>query len=60
MTLLQVVVNMLAVVMEIKKKYIKTCTSRNTRCVALTGAHTVHPIAMKHSQVVNIAMVLEI
>ena len=50
---------MLAVVLEIKKN----CTrwSRPTRCCP-TGAHTVHPIAMKLSQVVvnMLALVLEI
>ena len=58
----QVVVNILAVVLEIRKKF-KNCTSWSTRCCRFsTGAHTVHLIAMKLSQVVvnMLAVVLEI
>ena len=59
MKLSQVVVNMLAVVLEIKKNI--NCTSRSARCCS-TGAHAGHPIVMKLSQVVvNIlTVVLEI
>ena len=55
----QVVLNVLAVVFEIKK--ITNCISWSTRCCP-TGANTVHPIAMKLSQVVvnMLAVVLEI
>ena len=56
MTLLQVVVNMLAVVLEIKKKNLLA----GVPGVALPGAHTIQPIAIKLSQVVNMfAMDLE-
>ena len=55
----KVVVHMLAVVLEIKKKN-KNCTRWSTRC-CLTGAHSVQPIAMKLSQVVgNVLAVLPV
>ena len=44
-------------------KKIKNCTSRDTRCCPFsTGAHTVHPIAMKLSQIIvnMLAVVSEI
>ena len=50
---------MLAVVLEIKKK-IKIVLA-GAPDVALPGAHTIHPIAMILSQVVNmLAVILEI
>ena len=59
MKLSQVVVDMPAVVLEIKKN--KKFTSWSTWC-CLTGAHIVHPITKKLSKVVvhMLAVVLEI
>ena len=56
----KVVVNMLAVILEIKNIN-KNCTNWSSRC-CLTGAHSIYPIAMKLLQVVGyvLAMVLEI
>ena len=55
MKLSNVVVNMLAVVLEIKNK---NCSSWSTRCCP-TGAYSIRTIAMKLSQViVNMLMVV--
>ena len=60
MKLSKVVLNMLAMVLEIKNKN-KNCSSWSTRCCP-TGAHSVRPITMKLSQVVGnmFAVVFEI
>ena len=63
MKLSPVVVNLLAVVLEIKKKIYINCTSWSTRCFTFPiGARTVRPNAIKLAQVIlnMLGVVLEI